>query len=141
MHFHSMVKSKSQIRHLIISQDLFYWPQVTMNIFVDWSISITSRSTTRKRIGCVVMLLNSSGMDQYLHTNTSKYGVWESTSPMGVSKERILMIDHDRRQESMWNKVFYMTWLDWVEDLNKSVWKLSIKFDKWKNIENCNILE
>ena len=44
------------------------------------------------RIGCVVMFLNSSCMDQDLHKNTSKYVVWYSTSSMGVLQERSLMI-------------------------------------------------
>ena len=42
----------------------------------------------------VVMLLSSSGMEQDLHTNTSKYGMWYSTSSMYVLQERSLMIDH-----------------------------------------------
>ena len=40
------------------------------------------------------MLLNSYGMDQDLHTNISKYGVWDSTSSMIMLQEIILMIDH-----------------------------------------------
>ena len=34
-----------------------------------------------------------------------------------------------------------MTRLDWVEDSTQSVWNVFIKFDTWKNIENCNVLE
>ena len=39
------------------------------------------------------MFLTSSGTEQELHTKTSKYGVLESTSPMDVLQEIILMID------------------------------------------------
>ena len=35
----------------------------------------------------------------------------------------------DRKQKSMWNKVFYMNWMDWVEDSTQSVLNVSIKFD------------
>ena len=35
---------------------------------------------------------------------------------------------------------FCMTRLDWVEDLNQSVWNFCIKFDTWKKIENCIVL-
>ena len=34
-----------------------------------------------------------------------------------------------------------MTILDWDEDLTQSVWNVCIKFDTWKNIENCTVLE
>ena len=37
--------------------------------------------------------------------------------------------------------MFYMTKLYWVEDSAQSVWNVSIKFDTWKNIENCTVLE
>ena len=40
------------------------------------------------------MFLNSSGTEQGLCTNTSKYRVWDSTSSMYVLQERSLMIDH-----------------------------------------------
>ena len=36
---------------------------------------------------------------------------------------------------------FYMTILDWDEDLTQSVWNVCINFDTWKNIENWTFLE
>ena len=38
------------------------------------------------------MLLTSSGMDQEIHTNKSKYGVGEPTLSMDMLQERILTI-------------------------------------------------
>ena len=38
-------------------------------------------------------------------------------------------------------KYLYMNRLDWVVDSTQSVWNVCIKFDKWKNIENCTVLE
>ena len=40
------------------------------------------------------MFLTSSIMKQDRHTNTSKYGVWESTSSMDVLQEIFLTIYH-----------------------------------------------
>ena len=40
------------------------------------------------------MLFTYSGMEQNVHTKTSKYGVRESTSSMGVLQERSLVVDH-----------------------------------------------
>ena len=40
------------------------------------------------------MFLTSSGIEQDLRTNTSAYGVRESTSSMDVLQEIIFMIDH-----------------------------------------------
>ena len=37
--------------------------------------------------------------------------------------------------------MFYMTKIYWVEELTQTVWNVSIKFDTWKNIENCTVLE
>ena len=34
-----------------------------------------------------------------------------------------------------------MTRLDWFEDSTESFWNVCIKFDTWKNIENCTVLE
>ena len=36
---------------------------------------------------------------------------------------------------------FCMTSLDWVEYSTQSVWNVCTKFDTWKNIENCTVLE
>ena len=36
---------------------------------------------------------------------------------------------------------FYVTRLDLVEDSAQSVWNVGIKFDTWKNIENCTVIE
>ena len=94
MHIHSMGKLKSQIRHLIMSQELFYLTQVTKNKFGDLPISIPSGYTAKLIIGFVMMFLNYSGEYEYHHTNTSKYGVWNSTSSMGVLQEIILMMYH-----------------------------------------------
>ena len=47
----------------------------------------------------------------------------------------------DRIKESMCNKIFYMTQMDLFEDSTQSVWNVSIKYDTWKNIENCTVLE
>ena len=52
-----------------------------------------------------------------------------------------MVIIPDSIQESLWNKVLYMTQLDWFEDSTKSVWNVNIKFYTWKNIENCTVLE
>ena len=92
MHLHSMLKSKSQIRHLLISQELFYLNQVSRNNFGSSSISMIYGPPSIMIIGCVVMFLTYFGMEQDLHTNISKYGVWESTSSTGVLQERSLMI-------------------------------------------------
>ena len=89
-----MGKSKDLMRHLPIPQDIFYWTKVTRNDFGVLPISMTSGSLAELRIGWKVMLLTSSGMGQDLHTNTSKFEMWESTSSMEVLQERILMIDH-----------------------------------------------
>ena len=94
MHPLSMVKVKVLIRNLVISQELFYWTQVTINNFGALPISIPYGSPAELIISCVVVLLNSSEMEQDLHTNTSKYGVWAYKLPMGVLQEIILMIDH-----------------------------------------------
>ena len=75
MHLISMVKFKVIIRHLLISQELFYGNQVTRKNFCDLPFSILYGSTAELRIYCVVMFLDSSGMEQDLNTNTSKYGV------------------------------------------------------------------
>ena len=37
-------------------------------------------------------------------------------------------------------KEFYMTRLEWVEELTESVWNVCIKFDTWKKIENFTVL-
>ena len=57
-------------------------------------ISMSSGFFFGIRIGCVVMLLTSSGMEQDLHTNTSKNEMLQSTFQMGMLQEIILMIDH-----------------------------------------------
>ena len=44
-------------------------------------------SPTKLRIDWALMLLNFNGIEQYLHTNISKYGVGESTSSMEVLKK------------------------------------------------------
>ena len=87
-------KAKYQIRYLLISQSqyLFYWIQVTINNYGALPISMLYVSPTEMIISCVVIFLTYSGIDQYLHINTSKYAVWESTSSMEILKERILMI-------------------------------------------------
>ena len=36
---------------------------------------------------------------------------------------------------------FYMIRPDLVEDLNQLVWNVFIKFNTWKNIENCTVIE
>ena len=84
MHFYSIRKSKSQIRHFIIPQEIFNLNQATINNFSASTISMTSVTTTKARIGCMLMLLNSFGVVQDFHEKTSKYGVWESKSQMGV---------------------------------------------------------
>ena len=72
-------KVKVLIRPLLVSQELLYWTQDTINNFGDFPIIMSYVSPAKLRIGCVVMFLTSSGMEQDLHTNTLKYGVWEST--------------------------------------------------------------
>ena len=34
-----------------------------------------------------------------------------------------------------------MTQMDLFEDSTQSVWNVSIKYDTWKNIENCTVIE
>ena len=94
MNILSMVKLKVLIRHLLISQYIFYWNQFTIKNFGDLTISIPYGSLIELIIDCVVILLNSYGMEQDLHTNTSTYGVWDSTSSMGVLQERSMIIYH-----------------------------------------------
>ena len=94
IHLHSMVNAKSQIRLLIISQELFYWTQVTRNKFSTLPIITLSGSPAELRICYVMMFLTSSSMDQDLRPNTPKYGVWEYTSSMGVLQKISLMIYH-----------------------------------------------
>ena len=94
MHLHSLVKSKFQTRHLLISQEIFYWTEVTRKNFGDYPISMPSGYPPILRIFCVVMFLTVSGMYQDLHKNTSKYGVWESTSSIDVLQETIFIIYH-----------------------------------------------
>ena len=62
-----MVKVK-----LIISQDTLYLTQFTRNKSGNSPISMPYGSLAKLIIGCVVMLLTSSGMEQDLHTKTSK---------------------------------------------------------------------
>ena len=87
-------KSESPNILLIISQELFYWTKVTRNKFGALRISTPYYSPVKLRIDYALMFLTSSGMEQDIHTNTSKYGVWESTSSMDFSQRRSLMIDH-----------------------------------------------
>ena len=94
MHLHSMVKYKSQIIYVIISQEIFYWTQVTRKNFGTSPISTPSGSPIEIRIGCVAMFLTSSHMEQYLYTNKWKYVVWYYTSSIGLLQEIILMIYH-----------------------------------------------
>ena len=75
MHLHPTEKYKYQIIHLIITEELFYETKVTRKNFGAFPIIIPSGSSAKLRIGCVVMFITSTGMDQDLHTNTSKYGV------------------------------------------------------------------
>ena len=53
--------------------------KVTRKNLVVLTISIPYGSHAKLRIDCVAMFINYSGMEQDLHTNTSKYGVQEST--------------------------------------------------------------
>ena len=88
------VKLKVLIIHLLILRELFFWNQDTIENFGVFHISIPYGSHAKMRIDCVVMFLTLYGMEQDLHTNISKYGVWESKSSMDVLQERSLMIDH-----------------------------------------------
>ena len=89
-----MVKVKSQIRYLLISQEIFYLNKVKIDNLGASPISIPHGFPTEIITGYVVMFINSSGMDQYHHTNISKYGLWGYTSSMGVLQEINLIIDH-----------------------------------------------
>ena len=89
-----MGKSKDLMRHLPIPQDIFYWTKVTRNDFGVLNVGMTYGSLAELRICWKVMLLTSYRMEKDLHTNTSKFEMWESTSSMEVLQERILMIDH-----------------------------------------------
>ena len=87
-------KSESTNKKIANITDIFYWNQDTRKKFGVLTISMTYGSPTELRIDCVVMLPTYYGMEQELHTNISKYGVWESTPSMDVLQERNLMIDH-----------------------------------------------
>ena len=87
MNLHSMVDLKSQMILWPISKKLFYWTQVTINNFVTLNISMTYGSPSELVIGYVVMFLTLSGMYQYHDIDTSKYGVQESASSMGMSQK------------------------------------------------------
>ena len=94
IYFISIGKLKVQIRHLLISQDLLYWTQVTRNNFGDLSISMSYGYPVKLRIYCMMVFLYSYVVEQYLYTNISKYGVLECTSSMNVLQERSFIIDH-----------------------------------------------
>ena len=89
-----MIKVKIPVRHLIISQELFYLTQITRKNFGALPISTIYGSPAKLRIDFVVMFLNSSDMEQDLHKNTLEYGVGDSTSSIDLLQERSLMIDH-----------------------------------------------
>ena len=89
-----MVKVKLPRSHFPIPQELFYLTQVTIKDFGVYTTSMTYGSPSELRINSVVMLLTSSGMEQDLHTNTSKYGMVEYISPIDMLQERILLIYH-----------------------------------------------
>ena len=59
--------------HTNISKELFYCNQVTRKKFGVLPISIPCVSSAKPRIDYMVMFLTSSGMEQDLHTKTSKY--------------------------------------------------------------------
>ena len=86
-------KVKFLIRHLIISRELFFWTQATRKNFGVFHISMPYGSPAELRIYYVVMFPTYYGMEQDLHTNISKYGVWDSKSSIDRLQERILMID------------------------------------------------
>ena len=94
VYLHSMVKAEYKIRHLLISQELFYWTQVISKSFGSLPISEPYGSPTKLIIYFAVILLTSSGMDQDLNINTSTYGVWKSTSSIDMLQEGRLMKDH-----------------------------------------------
>ena len=94
IHLISMVKLKVLMIHLLTSQDTFYWKQVTRKNLVVLPIIIPYGYHAKPRIYCVVMFLTYYGTEQDLHTNTSKYGGWESTSSMYALQEIILVVSH-----------------------------------------------
>ena len=53
MHIQTMVQSKYQIRHLLITQELFYLTQVKIRNFGASPISVTSSSPTKLIMGAV----------------------------------------------------------------------------------------
>ena len=67
-----------------ISKELSSWNKITRKNFGALPISIPYVSPEEPITYCVAMFLTYSGIEQDLHTNTSKYGVWESTSSMDV---------------------------------------------------------
>ena len=77
-----------------ITQELLYWTQLTINNFGVLPLSISYSPPSDMRIYCVVMFLTCSYMEQNSHTNTSKYGVWETTSSMEMLQFRRMMMDH-----------------------------------------------
>ena len=94
MHLLSVIKLKVLIRHLLISQEIFCWTQVTRKNLCVFPIIIPYGSPTKQRIYCLVVFLTYSGMEQDVNTNVFKYGVWESTSSMKLLKRIILVIYH-----------------------------------------------
>ena len=67
--FLSVVKLKVLKRHLLISRDIFYLNQVTINNFGVLPINIPYGSPVELRIYCMVVFLTSYGMEQDLHKN------------------------------------------------------------------------
>ena len=61
---------------MLISQDILYWTQATIKNFGALPIIMTYGSPVEMGIDYVVILSTSSGMEQDIHTNTSKYGMW-----------------------------------------------------------------
>ena len=93
MHIHSMVKVKSQIKELVISQDILFCNKFTRKKFGTLPIIIPYAYPNKIRIGSVVVFVTYSIMEQELHINTSKYGVLYSTLSIDVLQERILITD------------------------------------------------
>ena len=67
-------KVKVLIINLLISQELFYWTQVTINTFDVLPISMPYWSPAELRIDCVVVFLTSYVLEQDLHTRHNK--IW-----------------------------------------------------------------
>ena len=89
----STEKMKPQIKRWILSQGTFWITQLTRKNFGDHPICMKYGYKEKKGIGCLLMFHNTYGMGKYRITIKWKYGKLDYTSSMGMSQERIWILD------------------------------------------------